>query len=370
MSRPSETDDDAPDQPSDEGHHFPCPSCGADLRFEPTRGALHCDFCGHEEELAPDPAPQAIRELDFEAALSNRIPQMELEVARTHRCPNCGAEVTFDTARTAMECPFCATPVVTDPDPHQQIRPRALLPFALTEDQARRDMTAWLGGLWFAPNGLRRFARKGRRMSGVYLPYWTFDARTRSAYRGQRGRVHRTRRRGADGKTRTDMTIRWTRVSGTVARDFDDVLALASPTLPGKTVDAIEPWDLSALVPYSADYLAGFGAESYRIGVEDGHRIARGKMDAVIARDVRLDIGGDRQRIDRIDTEIADVTFKHILLPLWIAAYTYRGRTFRVVINGHNGRVTGERPYSPWKIAFAVLVAVIVAGVFAYFSNG
>ena len=39
-------------------------------------------------------------------------------------------------------------------------------------------MTDWLGRLWFAPNGLQAYARKGRRLSGIYVPYWTFDART------------------------------------------------------------------------------------------------------------------------------------------------------------------------------------------------
>lgn len=82
-----------------------------------------------------------------------------------------------------------------------------------------------------------------------------------------------------------------------------------------------------------------------------------------------MDIGGDRQRIDAIQTQVTDVTFKHILLPLWLAAFTYGGKSYRVVVNAQTGRVTGERPYSKWKIAFAVLVALIVAGIGAYFGG-
>ena len=53
-------------------------------------------------------------------------------------------------------------------------------------------------------------------------------------------------------------------------------------------------------------------------------------MARVIERDVRFDIGGDRQRIHAIDTDVRNVTFKHILLPVWMAAYKYRGRDLSV----------------------------------------
>ncbi len=89
-------------------------------------------------------------------------------------------------------------------------------------------------------------------------------------------------------------------------------------------------------------------------------------MDRVIARDVRMDIGGDRQRIDAIQTRVSDVTFKHVLLPVWVAAYRYGGKSYRFVVNGQDGKVSGERPYSAIKIALAVLAAMIVGAAIAY----
>jgi hypothetical protein len=84
-------------------------------------------------------------------------------------------------------------------------------------------------------------------------------------------------------------------------------------------------------------------------------------MDRIILRDVKYNIGGDEQRVSNVDTDVSDVTFKHILLPVWLEAYKYRGRTFRFVVNGRTGRVQGERPYSAWKITFAVLLGLIIA---------
>ena len=353
-------------------HRFPCDTCGSDMRYAPDAGMLVCDHCGNTEaiegtgfHLAP------IAELDLAAGLQADLAPSDMEETRVTTCPNCAAQVEFAPGKHATECPFCATPVVVDTGTHRQIKPRAVLPFALTEEVARDAMTDWLGRLWFAPNGLQEYARKGRRMNGIYVPYWTYDAQTRSAYRGERGTVYYvTQTVVRDGKRVQQQVpkIRWRPASGRVQRFFDDVLVLASTSLPKKYTDALEPWDLSALEPYAPEYLAGFRAEAYAVSLRDGFAEARAWMDRVIERDAKFDIGGDRQRVHQIDTDLSNLTFKHILLPVWLAAYKYRGKTYRFVVNGRTGRVQGERPYSAIKITLAVILGAIVAGIIGYFA--
>lgn len=354
-----------------EEHRFPCENCGADYRYAPDKGALHCDHCGHEEPIAhAGPWEGGIRELDFQQAVRDQLPAQEMEITRVSNCPNCGASVEIASDVQAKECPFCATPFVTDTGEDRHIKPKAVMPFVLTEDAARGAMTDWLGGLWFAPNGLAEYARKGRKMHGIYVPYWTFDADTKSSYRGQRGTVYyenRTVMRNGKSETVRVQKIRWRPVSGRVARFFDDVLVLASRSLPKKYTDALQPWDMTALEPYRPEFLAGFRAEAYTVELDDGFVEARQIMDRQIERDIKFDIGGDRQRISSVDTTVRDVTFKHVLLPVWLAAYKYRGQTYRFVVNGQTGRVQGERPWSAWKIAFAVILGLIVAAAVGYF---
>ncbi|MFP7674091.1 primosomal protein N' (replication factor Y) - superfamily II helicase [Marivita sp. S0852] len=352
-------------------HRFPCDNCGADFRYDPAAGLLKCDHCGNTSNIA-GAGPwggDVIREIDFQTALADNLPSQEMEEIRVSQCPNCAAQVEFDPGVHAAECPFCATPVVADTGRNRHIKPKGLLPFALEEEQARNAMTDWLGRLWFAPNGLQDYARKGRRMTGIYVPYWTFDADTASSYRGEHGTVYyETRRVQRNGKTETVRVakVRWRLASGRVARFFDDVLVLASRSLPKRYTDALEPWDLSALEPYHPEYLAGFRAEAYTVELADGFVEARSYMDRVITRDVKFDIGGDRQRIHHIDTRVSDVTFKHILLPVWLAAYKYRGKSYRFVVNGRTGAVQGERPWSAWKIGFAVVFGLILAAAIGY----
>lgn len=364
------TDPHMPPAPVAE-HRFPCDTCGSDLRFDPGAARLACDHCGNTEAIAgAAPRSHAIAELDLKSGLAADLPSAEMEEIRVTTCPNCAAQVEFEAGKHAAECPFCATPVVVDTGTHRHIKPRAVLPFALVEETARDAITKWLGGLWFAPNGLQDYARKGRKMQGIYVPYWTYDAQTRSSYRGERGTVYYvTRTVTRDGKRVQERVkkVRWSPASGRVARFFDDVLVLASKSLPKKYTDALEPWDLSGLAPYAPEYLAGFRAEAYAVSLEDGFVEARTHMDRVIERDVRFDIGGDRQRVHDVDTAMSDLTFKHILLPVWLAAYKYRGKTYRFVVNGTSGRVQGERPYSAIKITIAVILGLLVAGIIGYF---
>ena len=351
-------------------HRFPCDTCGSDLRFDPQAARLICDHCGNTQAIEGSGFHlQPIRELELEAGLSADLSDIQMEDSRVTSCPNCAAQITFEGSKHATECPFCGTPVVVDTGTTRHIKPHAVLPFAMTEDVARGAMKDWLGRLWFAPNGLQEYARKGRRMDGIYVPYWTFDAKTQSAYSGERGITYYvTQTVVRDGKKQQVQVpkIRWTGVRGRVQRFFDDVLVLASSSLPKKYTDALEPWDLSALEPYTPEFLAGFHAEAYSVPLQDGFTQARGYMDRVIERDVKFDIGGDRQRVHNIDTQMEGLTFKHVLLPVWLAAYKYRGRTYRFVVNGRTGRVQGERPYSTVKITIAVILGLIVAAAVGY----
>ena len=342
---------------------FPCENCGSDLRFDPPSGDLVCAHCGNSESVK-NASATAIHELDFHRALADDLSQSEVELTRSTTCPNCAAEVVFDPDIHAKECPFCATPVVVETGANRHIKPKAIIPFEMDDGAARQAMTKWLGQLWFAPSGLQEYARKGRKLSGVYVPYWTYDAATKTRYTGERGDVYyETRRVMRNGKrvNRRVAKTRWQRASGRVARNFDDVLVLASRSLPKSYTEALAPWDLSELTPYSPEYLAGFQSEGYTVELDDGFHQARQYMDRMINRDIRFDIGGDKQRVHSADTDIRDITFKHILLPVWIAAYKFRGKTYRFVVNGQTGAVKGERPYSAIKIAIAVVIGLLVA---------
>jgi len=362
---------------------LPCSNCGAPLRYSPGVDSLACENCGTINDLPPafenpwQPAPE-IREHDYAEAINAKLPEVAFSETETISCPGCGAEITFDAETIADECPFCATPLSREASrPSRHPKADGVLPFLLTEREARAKMKGWLGRLWFAPSGLKRYAESGRPMSGVYLPFYTYDAMGDADYRGQRGDAYYLTQHVnvmRDGKSRRVAQqvrkIRWTPVSGRVRRAFDDVLVPASTTIE-PAADRAEAggrsWDLSALEPFRSEFLAGFRAEAPSIELEAGFARATQVMEAMLARDARFDIGGDAQRLTELSPRYSDISFKHVLLPLWIAAYRWKNMPFRVVINGRTGEVQGQRPWSVWKITFAVVAALLLAGLAGYF---
>jgi DNA-directed RNA polymerase subunit RPC12/RpoP len=364
--------------PEDE-YRWPCAQCGAQLRYAPGQTSLTCENCGHVLKIAPDrprARQRALQELDLARGLRDDLASADMIDIRSSSCPNCGAKVEITGPTHATACPFCDTPVVLDTGTERHIKPQALVPFVLTEAEARKAMVAWMGSLWFAPGTLLEYARKGRAMSGVYIPFWTFDAATDSRYSGERGEYYyetRTVNVRVNGRMeRREERVRHTRwypVRGGVSRDFDDMLVMASRSLPPRLGNELTPWDLEVLTGYTPEFLAGFQAEGYTVPLSDGHSEARDRMSGIIREDARRDIGGDEQRVHSVDTDWSDETFKHILLPVWMAAYKYNGKSYRFLVNGQTGEVQGERPWSIWKIGLAVILVVSLILGAVYLSN-
>ena len=364
--------------PRQKVHRFRCPGCGADLQFAPEGGNLTCPYCGRQERI--EPAGAAVEERPYEQYLQAHPDQLgtlaegALEVA----CQTCGATVTFTPPLVAGECDFCGSPLVAQPrsaDP--VVAPEGVLPFRLTQDAANGSLGQWLGSLWFAPNALKRLAAH-EGISGVYLPFWTYDAYAASRYVGERGEHYYTTEhyteRDAQGntvqRTRQVRHTRWHPASGAVERWFDDILVPATKSLPPERLRALEPWDLEALTGYDPAYLSGYKAQRYQVGLADGFELAKQAAAPVIDADVRRDIGGDEQRVSNIDTNYSAVTFKHLLLPVYVGAYRFQDKVYQVVVNGRTGEVQGERPYSFWKIALLVLTILFVVILLALVFGG
>ncbi len=342
---------------------FPCRQCGASLEFAPGTTVLKCPYCSAENQISVDHEP--VREQDFQEylrKLEEAAPQAEVRVVK---CGSCAAEVTPPPNVTSFACPYCGANIVAESRACRIIPPQGVVPFKITRDGAADLFRGWVKSRWFAPNALKRQAIIEAAVSGLYMPAWTYDSFVRTAYTGERGDAYYVTV-GSGSNRRTERRIRWSSASGVVQNRFDDVLVVATRTLPSKLARELEPWDLTSVVAYEEEFLAGFRAERYSIGLREGWGIAIGLMQPTIDATIRSDIGGDEQRINSKQSSYSQVTFKHLLLPVWISAYRYKAKVYQFLVNARTGEVQGDRPYSPWKIGFAVLLGLIVVGTIVY----
>jgi LSD1 subclass zinc finger protein len=347
-----------------------CTGCGAILKFKPGTKNLVCTYCGAENVI--EESTEIIEEIDYEKFITEKLDKEEKIEVVSVRCSACGASVTLDPNITSDQCPYCATNIVVKSGTTSNLlKPKSLLPFAVDRRKAAGLFNGWIKKLWFAPSDLKKADVGSEKLNGIYVPYWTYDARTQTWYTGQRGDYYyetETYTTTEDGqtvtKTRQVRRTRWTSVSGQVQNNFDDILVIASHSLPKKYTERLEPWNLSQLVPYNDKYLSGFRSESYQVDVPTGLNEAKEKMIPTIRTTINRDIGGDEQRILTMNTSYSDITFKHILLPIWISSYRFKDKVYRFLINGQTGEVQGERPYSALKIILTVLVVIaIIVGI-------
>ncbi len=357
---------------------FPCAQCGAKLEYAPGTTELACPHCGHATPIQQADVP--VPELDYRTHLASAAHEAAVE-ATIVTCKACGGQSRLPANVVADRCPFCGSSVINTVS-RRLISPQALVPFAITRQQALVIFQQWVHTLWFAPSEMKRLANaESGRLQGTYLPYWTFDADTRSYYTGARGEHYSetehyiaTENGRTVTRTRQVQRTRWYDTAGTVWNRFNDVLVLAIRTLRPRLYDILEPWDLQHLTPYTEEYLSGFRAVSYHIDLVDGFTAAKDGIDTAICQSINHDIGGDTQRIDSVDTAYTSLTFKHILLPVWLCSYRYREKVYTFLVNGQTGDMAGERPWSWEKIillVLAILALLIAIGyAIAYLNAG
>ena len=353
---------------------FACPSCGGEAVWNPAKQKLVCPFCGTESPAKIDSGGSVV-EHDLVAALRGigddaRGWQAE---KRQVKCQSCNAISVLDPKRQAQNCEFCGSAqLVPYEETKPAFRPESVLPFKLSESAARDAIRTWYGKLWLAPSALKRRALTDT-VRGVYLPYWTFDARVDAAWTAEAGHYYYTTETYSEGgqtRTRQVQHIRWEPAAGRLQHFFDDDLVCASVGVHPELLRGIEPFPTQDLRAYDAGYVAGWVVERYQIDLVAAAQRARDAMDAKVQALCAQQIPGDTFRNLVVHSDYSGQTFKHILAPIWLLTYTFGARVFQCALNGVTGAVRGEYPKSPWKIALIVLAILVVVLIALSLSGG
>jgi hypothetical protein len=352
---------------------FACPACGGEANWNPGKQKLVCPFCGTESPAKLD-SDGTIVEHDLAAALRGIGDDRRGWQADTRqvKCQSCNAISVLNPARQAQNCEFCGSAqLVPYAEAKPAFRPESVLPFTVSEPDARNRIRAWYGKLWLAPNALKKMALTDT-VRGVYLPYWTFDARVDAAWTAEAGHYYYTTETYTEnGRTQTRQVrhVRWEPAAGRVQHFFDDDLVCASVGVHPGLLRGIEPFPTAELKPYDAGYVAGWVVERYQIDLIAATQRARAAMNAKMQGMCAEQVPGDTFRNLQVESHYSDQTFKHILAPVWLLTYSYGPRSFQVVVNGVTGHIAGSRPWSWIKVSLVVLAAAAIALTVLYLNN-
>lgn len=340
-----------------------CPTCGANLVYSPMLKKLHCEYCGGNVDI--DLTDYA-EEVPFDR-LTHTYEDWSTET-RIFACSNCGARTIVSRKDIAPVCPYCGAHNIVEQKDLVGLKPNAVLPFLIDAKTAAEKFKAWARRRFFAPRKYKKSA-KAEKIRGNYFPAFTFDSDTFSSYNGRLGKYYTVTVR-RNGKTYTEQRIRYFYISGTYSKFFNDVLIYANRNKDEKTMGKLLPFATDYAQKYNDDFIYGFGASQYEKEGTECWGEAQGKMREYVKNAILAQYTYDIIDSLNINMSFGRVTYKYMLLPVYIGHSKYRKKLYNFFVNGQNGNVAGKTPVSPVKVTALVLLGLLVVvgiGLLIYF---
>ena len=350
---------------------YNCPCCGSPLEYSNESGKLECASCGNSFDLAavedlntPDAGEGVAFDLPKETFGADEAGQMQAYI-----CKSCGAELLTEGTTTATECPYCGSPTILPDRIASGVKPELVIPFVVTREEAQRKFEEYFKGKRLLPNVFINSRNRITEIRKLYVPYWLFDcdAHANIVYDAEKKHVER---KGEWEITRTEHFV--VRRSGRMS--FENIPVDGSEKLDNRITESLEPYDLSAAVPFQPAVLAGAMADHADVDAAACEGRAVERVESSIASAIRDTVNGYSavtERSKNIHAEGGKVT--PVLMPVWLITTEKDGKTYTFAINGQTGKLTCDVPADKKKaLAWGggVFAGVFGAGALAMYLLG
>ena len=340
--------------------NYQCPACTGPLHYDGAGGKLVCDYCGSAYDVKDIEARYAKKQAAADTAAEGdakkaaRLPRQdspvwseaEAEGLNSYSCPTCGAELVCDETTAATTCPYCGNPTVLGGQLSGKLKPEYIIPFKMDKKTAIENLKKYYKGKAFLPKAFKD-GNHIEEIQGVYVPFWLYDGRmeARGAYKAEISESHRE----GDYVVTTTKHFDVARVGDA---DFVRVPVDGSSKMPDTHMDAIEPFDYSALKPFSTAYLPGFLADRYD---EDDKKCAARvltRMKNSTAAALHDTLGG-YTGVQTLSEQLDPRTLEphYALLPVWMLHTRWKEQDFLFAMNGQTGKLIGDLPVDKGRVA-------------------
>ncbi len=312
-----------------------CPVCAGTLTTDPVNQRVVCKFCGHEENLAPIGIPnERVENLSMALIERSSQPVRWRIGSRMLKCKNCGSARTIPATKLSDTCPFCASTHVILQDALATItQPDALVPFTVTEDEARAAVHKRLQNFdqrvagFFGENRIAN-----QNFEGVYLPFWMFDVLMEV-------RITITEKEDNWNDRRNYRAMRPAYQSFTM-QDGETGLAVPGFTTPEPAL-ALElgDFDYEPMRPYEPKLLARHAAELYNVDFDKASLEARSLCSKRARARAQREYKHGENEVNASALPL-QMTFTLVLLPVWMVTLIERDGDVRpALVHGQNARV-------------------------------
>ena len=337
---------------------FKCPKCGGKLEFDAAAQKMLCPFCDSTFDPNSIPnfnAPQTETPDKWSGAGQDWSVE-EAERMQSYRCESCGGEIITEETTAATHCPYCGSPVVLTGRVSGVLKPDYVIPFKVTEDDAKKALKDFVKANRFAP---RKFRSENRlkEIRGVYVPFWLFDS---TVYASARFEGKKTSRWTEGEYDCSEVSYFDVYRAGDMR--FQNIPVDGSKKMPDDLMDSLEPFSFGQAVPFRSAYLSGFLADKYDVDMEQCKKRADARTRASAAGALQGTVTGyDSVSTKNSEIRIIPTAGKYALFPVWLLNTQYHGSNYRFAMNGQSGKFIGNLPIS--KVKLAALFSAVAVGV-------
>ncbi len=293
---------------------FACPNCGSRMVFDGDGRSLICESCARKEAMNSNKQ----NEQDFIVAMATGQGQRAPVAMKTFKCQGCGAEFVLPPEVISESCSYCGAAYVLT-GTRELVEPDSIVPMAFNQRTAAKHLVDWVTRHKIKPQG------KVQAPRGLYLPVWTFDMLGTMPWKG----FIRENKRNIP-------------VNGEEMVTTDDAVIYSTPKLTDLLPKIIHDYLLGESVTYDARYLAGWPAEIYQKTLAEASLDIREQIADQLRNDIRIE-RGNVSDLSYGGGKISILSFKLILIPVWVTEYKLEDQPYRVIINGQTGSIYGER---------------------------
>jgi hypothetical protein len=337
---------------------YTCPQCGGLIHYDLQQFDLVCRYCGYVQ-ITPEHQATASAEQVLDIVMPTTRAHRWVQTQQQVTCESCASVTLLPPERKADHCPYCGSNrFILAPQAEEFLDPNVIGLLKVDADEARQRVKAWLGSGLLSPDDL--ILKAGNlQLEAAYYPFWTFNGTLELPW-------------SCEVNIGSSKSGNWVPRNGSEIQFFDDVLVTGLRSFSDSAVQAIEPFDLDDLVEFSPQFLAGWPALTYNIPLAQASLAAREKLVKHIRRTLLSKIEPMRQKrkLEIGSGKWSGMTYKLILLPVWVGTYHYQKKAFRILVNGQSGKIGGEKPQDRVKltmIAVGLILTLVILAIILYF---
>lgn len=334
---------------------YNCPNCMAALVYNPTKGKLDCLACGSEfavnqfEDKETKAEEAAIRETD---ELRREGIAEDLMECQIYSCTACGAELAVNGVESSTFCAYCGQPTIVFNRVSSTKKPKYIIPFTITKEQAVSSIRNHLSKGTFVPEEIQNFSIE--RVRGIYVPFWLFD-------------IHYSDEQYLSGEVKSGKSTVTKYFFRSATTTFFDLTLDASKQLSDESSQRLEPYDTCQKKDFETSYLSGFYADCFDMDRSDLEGLARGRCMQMFNKEIEKSINASSIRILKNAPDIDVQRAEYAMFPAWFLTFRYNNEPYTILVNGQTGKVVGAVPFNKAKVNVMFWILGILASLICTF---